>query len=101
MPVNIRDVLEAPEGTLTIEGTEAHMVNLFYYNFSHFDRKQFFFEKLYCFQVTFIGTLEKIEKKPDNIIVHTIRDDSGVIEAIQYPLDHCCSSLNEGEDGVS
>ncbi len=44
MPVNIRDVLEAPEGTLTIEGTEAHMVNL-YYKFSHFDRKRFFFKK--------------------------------------------------------
>lgn len=80
MPVNIGDILGAPDEKLSIEGTEVHMVCLI---------------SLFCLylpstmvvsiflQVTFIGTLENIEMKQTNI-AYTVRDDTGTIEVVQW-----------------
>ena len=35
------------------------------------------------YQVTFIGTVDKIDSKQTNI-TYTIRDDTGVIEVVQW-----------------
>lgn len=58
MPVTIKDILDSPDEKLKIEDAEVHMV-------------------------TFVGTVEAIESKQNNIS-YKIRDDSGEIEVIQW-----------------
>merc|ERR1712071_642585 len=58
IPVNISDILNAPDEKLKIEDTEVHMV-------------------------TFVGTVENIESKQTNIS-YSVRDDTGTIEVVQW-----------------
>jgi len=58
IPVNIGDILNAPDEKLKIEDTEVHMV-------------------------TFVGTVENIESKQTNIS-YSVRDDTGTIEVVQW-----------------
>ena len=86
IPVLIRDILAHKDEKLVIEGTEVQMVG----NLKRLFHVFITWKYGNNLQATLIGVVDKIDSKSSNI-TYTIRDDTGIIEVVQW---------NEGE-GVS